>query len=95
MPLLRDRITVILFVLVASIGVSLWIGHDVGLRDSRSAASAIVLIAFIKARFIILDFMELRHAPRGLRFTAEGWVVGMAAILITLVWWAPENVKTP
>ena len=60
-----------------------------GFRDARMAGSAILVIAFIKVRFVILDFMELRHAPRMLRSIAELWVAGMAAILITLAWLAP------
>ncbi len=82
--LLRNRLTAILTLLVGSTCVSLWIRHDMGLRDPRVAGSAILVLAFIKVRFVILDFMELRRAPRALRITAEIWVSSMTILLMTL-----------
>ena len=50
----------------------------------RYANVGIILIAFIKVRWVGLDFMELRHAPPGLRVAFEAWVIAIAATLVRL-----------
>jgi hypothetical protein len=35
---------------------------------------------------VLLDFMELRSAPIGLRALYELWGVGVAAVLIAFAW---------
>lgn len=35
--------------------------------------SAVLLIAFAKARFVILDFMELRHGQRSMALSLLAW----------------------
>ena len=52
--------------------------------DYRLASAAVLLIAFLKARLIGLEFMELRAAPRVLRFIFEAWVVVACATLLAL-----------
>lgn len=47
---------------------------------------AVLSIAFIKARFIGLDFMELRSAPRPLRLAFEVWLLVVAGTLMALYW---------
>ncbi len=44
----------------------------------------IILIAFLKVRWIGLDFMELRQAPTGLRAAFEVWVAAAAGTLASL-----------
>jgi hypothetical protein len=44
--------------------------------------SAIFIMAFIKVRLVILDFMEIRHAPIGLRLLLEAWVVGVCCAVL-------------
>lgn len=48
------------------------------------ATIAIVLIAAIKVRLVLLHFMELREAPLSLRIVFEGWVLAVTGSLITL-----------
>jgi len=51
--------------------------------DYRLASAVVLLIAFLKARLIGLEFMELRTAPRVLRSIFEAWsVVACAALLL-------------
>ena len=40
------------------------------------------VIAALKVRYVILDFMELRHAPRGVRIAFEAWPVVVAAMIL-------------
>jgi hypothetical protein len=52
--------------------------HSVGL--------VVIAVAFAKVRFIVLDFMELRHAPRGMRLSVEAWVAILGTTLGVLYW---------
>ncbi len=45
-----------------------------------------LLIAFVKARLIGLEFMELRAAPRLLRLIFEAWTVVACTTLLALYW---------
>lgn len=83
-PLLLSRITLVWFGLVAATAASWEMGHGVGLNDLRNAGVAILVVAFVKVRFVILDFMEIRHAPVAARIVAEVWVVAVCAVLVTL-----------
>jgi Prokaryotic Cytochrome C oxidase subunit IV len=53
-------------------------------NPSRYVGLAVIAIAFVKVRFIGLDFMELRHAPIPLRLAFEVWLLVIAGILMTL-----------
>jgi hypothetical protein len=86
---LRTRAAAVWAGLVLASLVSFWLGTDHGFSgaDGRRAGTAIVLaIAFVKIRFIGLDFMELRHAPLALRLAFEGWclIVGCAVVGLLL-----------
>ena len=87
--LIANRVSLIWLLLVAATALSWEIGHGVGITDMRLAGSAIVVIAFIKVRFVILDFMEIRTAPLFMRATAEGWLVTVCTILVVLQLRAP------
>jgi hypothetical protein len=43
-----------------------------------------LVLAFIKGRLILLDFMELRHAPWSWRLGFEGGLLTMTVILIVI-----------
>lgn len=51
-------------------------------KDLRIAGVLVMAIAFAKARYVLLDFMELRHAPLQMRLFAEAWciIVGLAIV---------------
>ena len=89
--LVRSRITLVWFGLVAATILSWEMGHGIGLTDARQAGAAIIVVAFLKVRFVILDFMEVRHAPLLMRLIAEIWVVVVCAALVTLFWIAPVS----
>jgi caa(3)-type oxidase subunit IV len=81
------RVAVVWLVLLAATLLSWESAHS---ADGYRLASAVVLlIAFLKARLIGLEFMELRTAPRALRFIFEAWVVVACGTLLALYSLAP------
>jgi hypothetical protein len=60
------------------------LGHGFLIRDLREASIVILVIAFIKIRYVMLDFMEIRGAPLPMRIGAEIWVGSVCATLVYL-----------
>lgn len=88
--LLWTRTTLVWFILVAATALSWEVGHGVGFQDVRHASVAIIVVAFIKIRFVILDFMEVRNAPSFMRIIGEAWVLVVCAVLAALYWYGPS-----
>ena len=78
-----SRITVVWALLVLATLTSFTLRHGAAM-GFRSATVAILVIALIKVRYVMLDFMELRFAPRALRMLSEGWIVLVGSILVSL-----------
>lgn len=77
-----NRITLVALGLVAATCVSWEFFQGLANADFPSLGGiAVLLIAFVKTRFILLDFMELRHALLPMRLFAEAWWVGLAVLL--------------
>lgn len=81
--LLRDRITVVWLVLIVATIASWLLGVGDGLSATYAGVS-IILIGFVKVRFVGRYFMELRDAPLALMGVFEGWVALVAVTLIGL-----------
>ena len=61
-------------------------------KDLFSPAVAVVgifLIAAVKVRYVILDFMELRYAPIPVRVAFEAWPVVVSAVILGF-WFATQ-----
>ena len=90
--LIYQRATVTFGVLVLITGISYWltVGHGgAELHQTGSVVwTAVIVLASLKVRWVMLDFMELRSASTRLRVLCEGWVVGLAAALILINWFA-------
>jgi hypothetical protein len=82
--IVRSRITLIIALLFAITLISWCLGHGFDNIPSRIATTLVILIAAIKIRFVMLDFMEIRTAPWLLRAFCETWIAGLALIIITL-----------
>ena len=55
------------------------------LRPDLAVSMAVIVLAVIKARFVLREFMEVNHASRWLRVLSDVWVVGLpAAIFVAL-----------
>ena len=85
--LLRSRITGVWLVLIVATILSWQFGHGFGFgANFHYATAAILIISFVKIRFVFLDFMELRTAPLALRLVFEAWAVIVCSVLIYLYW---------
>ena len=90
---LRLSPTTIYVLLVLATGVSFLLGtnaREEALVADRWATAGILLVAAVKVRFVILDFMDVRDAPPALRLALEGWVVGVVGILAWFFCLAPR-----
>ena len=68
--------------LIGATLLSFWLGTDHGISSSEGRAVLILVVAFIKVRFLGLYFMELRDAPLPLRGIFEGYC---AVVCLTLI----------
>lgn len=62
-------------------------GEASGGTDSEILATAILTIAVVKVRFVGLDFMELRAAPRPMRLVFEAYCLILWAVLVACFLW--------
>ena len=91
MSVLRERITIVWLGLMVLTCVTTW-GLSKDLFSPAVAVVGIFLIAAVKARFVILDFMELRHAPILVRVAFEAWPVVVSAIILGF-WFATPAIE--
>ena len=70
--------------LIIATGITWYLG-EVGAAGT-AAIAAMLVIAFIKGRLVILDFMELRAAPRLWRLLLEGWLILVSALILLAYW---------
>lgn len=71
-------------VLVAATGLTWWLGESGA--AGTAAIAAMLAIAFVKGRLVILEFMELRHAPALWRLLLEGWLILVASLILIAYW---------
>jgi heme/copper-type cytochrome/quinol oxidase subunit 4 len=81
--LLRSRITLVWFVLIIATLISWRVGTDHHFA-AELATTVVVVVAFIKVRFVGLYFMELRNAPAPLRLIFEGYCLVVCAVVIMI-----------
>ena len=62
-----------------------WYLGEVGAAGAM-AIVAMLAIAFVKGRLVILDFMELRQAPRMWRLLLEGWMLLVGSLILLAYW---------
>ena len=53
--------------------------------------TAVLLIAFFKARLVLMIFMEVRHAPAALRWCCEAWVIVACTAVVGTYWYSPVS----
>ncbi len=81
--LFLSRTSLVWLILVAATMLALRAGFDM-LADLRLARLAVIGIAFIKVRFVLREFMELREAPLPMRLVVDVWCAGVCGTLIAL-----------
>lgn len=85
LQLLRLRITAIWLLLLGVTCLSWGSVRSIGWDDDyRLATMAAIVVAFIKVRLVLLDFMELRSGPVALRLFFEAWVVVVCAAILVI-----------
>ena len=77
---LRDPLVLTWLLLSLATLVSWWLGSTSG------SALWVLLIAVVKCRFVIWNYMEVRTAPRWLRFTCDAWLVLTFAMTSSFYW---------
>lgn len=90
--LIKHSATLVWALLMAATGLSWWLGADGGIVKSSSMptlTSALIVIAFIKARFVLYYFMEIRYAPLALRVACDAWVIGICGAILGLYLFSP------
>ena len=75
----RQAICVWLFLVVASLFTA-WVADD-GVAFGKWTVVAVLLIALLKARAVILYYMEVRYAPWKLRLAFETWAWGVTVMV--------------
>jgi hypothetical protein len=81
MSVLRERVTVVLSALVVLTCVTTW-GLSKDMFGPSVTVVGIFLIAAVKVRYVILDFMGLRNAPPLVRIAFEAWPVAVTAMIL-------------
>ncbi len=71
-------------VLLVATGATWWLG-EMGAAGT-GAIVAMLAIAFVKGRLVILDFMEMRGAPLMWRLLLEGWLVLVGSLILLAYW---------
>jgi hypothetical protein len=59
-----------------------------GAADARLATTAVILIAAIKVRLVVVHFMETPWAARPCRLALEAWIVGVTLLILIPYWFA-------
>jgi hypothetical protein len=84
-PVSERAITVVWLALSAITVASWWLAHgDGGAVASVPITLAVVALAAVKGRLIIRYFMEVRGAPRWLRWATDAWLVGLWVAVLTI-----------
>lgn len=70
--------------LLVATAVSWAVGQGATTFPPNVAGATILIVAFIKIRLVMFEFMELRHAPMVMRIGCECWVIGVCSGLLFL-----------
>jgi hypothetical protein len=81
-----SSVTVVWLLLFVATACSWWLGRlgQEAAAPPSLAGVGLILLSFIKVRFVMMYFMELRDAPLVWRAIYEGWIVVVCAASIFL-----------
>ncbi|UXA13916.1 cytochrome C oxidase subunit IV family protein [Mycolicibacterium sp. jd] len=88
MTVLRERASRVWLVLVVLTVLTTW-GLSKDLLAPSVAVAGTFLVVAIKVRLVMLDFMELRHAPVRVRIVFESWIVVIVLAILGLWFLTP------
>lgn len=81
---LRHPLTVV-WALLTVVTVASWLtARDGGAAHhvDTTVTLIVLLSAAIKTQLVIWHFMEVRHAPRWVKLTTNGWLIGLFGLLL-------------
>ena len=58
-------------------------------QDGRWVGAVVLLVAFFKARLVLMVFMGVRWAAPAIRRGCEIWVVGACTAVLATYWFVP------
>jgi cytochrome c oxidase subunit IV len=90
---IRNRLTYIWLFLCIITVISWWTGsgHGASFYRANALVTAVVLmLALIKTRLVIRNFMEVRRAPSWLRLTCDGWLLCLFAVISCFYWFGSD-----
>jgi hypothetical protein len=79
--LLRNRLFYVWLFLSALTILTWWLGSHGAASSGALITYGVLLIALIKTRFVIRNFMEVREAPLWLQLACDAWLVLLFALL--------------
>ena len=86
---IRNRLTYIWLFLCVITVISWWVGTGQGADSYRAnvpVTAVVLVIALIKTRFVIRNYMEVRLAPAWLRLTCDAWLLCLFAAISCFYW---------
>ena len=84
---LKTRLSLVWLLLSAITVMSWWIGSRHGQPSFVSNAVisySVILMAALKIRVIVSEFMEVRHAPPLLRYLMDAWLALLVLALLSI-----------
>lgn len=88
MKRLPRRIDAIWLALLAATAITAWLGERAGAHGLGAGAALLVMsLAVGKGCLIILDYMELRHAPPLWRRLLLGWLATVVVLVLATTLW--------
>ena len=82
-----QRIDRIWLVLMAATGLTWWLGEHADATMGTLLACVVLALSGLKGGLIILDYMELRHAPALWRRLLLGWLAFTLTLVLTATLW--------
>jgi hypothetical protein len=58
-------------------------------QEGKWVGAAVLLVAFFKARLVLMVFMGVRRAERAIRWSCETWLVVACVAVLSCYWFAP------
>lgn len=83
--LLSKRVTWVWLALIAATLISFRLVTDHPTGAASVSVGVAIAVGFVKVRYVGLEFMELRSAPRALRRAFEAWVLVVGTTLVVLL----------
>ena len=77
-PYLHHPLTRLWLVLLLATVLSWWLGSDKPVASHQAGvltAVSILVVAIIKCRLVIRNYMEVRFAPSWLQWTCDAWLL--------------------